>query len=191
MCLFILTLIVLPLFYVLIIRELRISRRRTENHKVTSNQTGCSQNTVEAVDVQNGEKCLENKKVNEKDKVHENRIDVIEVTDEKRRVQKDNKPNQTLVGITERERERRVIKNVLLLMGVFFGCGIISAIFVVVYAVSGTQETLNLINYGVYVISIRAIINPTIYVFKNQNYRRHIKNLIPRFLRRQRLNVNN
>ena len=176
-------LIVLPLFYGLIIRELRISRRRTENHKntlkVTSNQPCSSQNPVET------EK--ESKKINGIDNVHENNIDVIEVTEE-RTVQEVNRPNQTSVGMTQ--TERRVIKNVLLLMAVFFGCGLASIILVVIYAISGTQEDLKLINYGVYVISLRAIINPIIYVFKNPNYRRQIKSLIPRFLRRQRMDVN-
>ena len=87
--------------------------------------------------------------------------------------------------------ERRVVKNVLILMVVYFGFSLTAIILVFLYTlVPGNQNKLDPVRYGVFIVSLKAIINPLIYVLKNKNYRKIVKKFLPRCFQRKGVTMN-
>ena len=222
---FLLVLITLPLFYVLIVREMRASRRRAKPHAsgirqkivvsttMSCYQADCSRSKVDHLEIENtlpeedttsiGSNFTEGPNVSKGFKsigsphgtVNEERNATISLHVGEGLRSKvssqgtvNHEENKTVTSGHLTDIERRVIKNILILMAVFFGCCLTTVILAFAFILSGGKsEHLSAIKYGLFVLSIRTIINPGIYVFKNRNYRDIIKKLIPRCFRRRRL----
>ena len=198
---FLLFLILLPLFYILIIREMRLSRRRTENNRVGIQQQN---NKVDIEEVEDGSPETTSKKnINVAVEVNQ---PVQRPTEEHINAEDENDPEAirsvqpTLQSVSRETNEikktsssiveRRVVKNVLILVAVFYGCFLALLLLGFAYIFSGgKQKRLDPIKFAVVIFSLRAIINPGIYVFTNRTYRDIVKTLIPRYLRRRRNRV--
>ena len=188
--------VALPLFYVLIVREMRASRMRTQTSP--SQQSSPRNEKKVVLSLQelkssgtDGKECQECGKNEHPQQLKiDGQISLSPPGVQNDQIQGLNKmkqiSNKRLTII-----ERRVVKNVLILMVVYFGFSLTAIILIFLYTlVPGNQNKLDPVRYGVFIVSLKAIINPLIYVLKNKNYRKIAKKFLPRCLQRKGVTMN-
>ena len=68
--------------------------------------------------------------------------------------------------------ERRVTKNVLIIVIAYALCSLTMLITLIIFAAASSENTNKLVKFGLYVMTFNSIINPCIYVLSNKSYRK-------------------
>ena len=75
-------------------------------------------------------------------------------------------------------RERRLSRNVLILMSAYFFCCFCLFAMLINHSIKESSTSFDLIKIGVWFMSLNSVINPVIYTLRNHAYQRIIKRLL-------------
>ena len=74
--------------------------------------------------------------------------------------------------VKNKEIEKKVTKNVLTIVIAYALCSLTILVMLTIFAITPNENTVKLVKFGVYFMTINSIINPCIYVLNNKSYRK-------------------